>query len=431
MAETAGRTVKVLVTWRGERLGTVGPFPVESPWWAEVGPVAERLESVLGVPALVLRLHSVVGGEDARGGLVTYHAEALRRPGEVLGADDGERLDGDPLRAEWATPDGLRSALDWAGRELTRLGRPVAGPVRQVKSWNLSGLIRLPTAAGPVWLKTTPRFAVAEAEVIAAFAVVDPGLVPAVLAADGRRMLLDHVPGEDCWGVPDDAMLAVVGRWAAAQARLAGGPAVPGLPDRSPGVLAGRFRALLASGAVNELGAGELAAAYRLADALPALTARLAACGLPVTVVHGDFHPGNWRFDGRRTVAVDFSDAHLGHPAVDGLRPRAFLPPARWAEVRRAWVRAWSELLPGSDPAGALVVAEPLMHLSYAVRYQEFLDGIEPSERIYHAGDPASEVRAALASVGGGSVNGTRTTSTGAGGRAGAGAGFGGEPLEA
>jgi hypothetical protein len=30
------------------------------------------------------------------------------------------------------------------------------------------------------------------------------------------------------------------------------------------------------------------------------------------------------------------------------------------------------------------------------VRYQEFLDGIEPSERIYHRGDPAAAIRAAL-----------------------------------
>jgi hypothetical protein len=30
------------------------------------------------------------------------------------------------------------------------------------------------------------------------------------------------------------------------------------------------------------------------------------------------------------------------------------------------------------------------------VRYQEFLDRIEPSEQIYHHGDPAAAIRAAL-----------------------------------
>jgi hypothetical protein len=30
------------------------------------------------------------------------------------------------------------------------------------------------------------------------------------------------------------------------------------------------------------------------------------------------------------------------------------------------------------------------------VRYQEFLDNIEPSERVYHQGDPAAAIRHAL-----------------------------------
>ena len=49
-----------------------------------------------------------------------------------------------------------------------------------------------------------------------------------------------------------------------------------------------------------------------------------------------------------------------------------------------------------ADPERALTIGEPLAHLTNAVRYQEFLDGIEPSERIYHHGDPAAAVRAAL-----------------------------------
>lgn len=53
-------------------------------------------------------------------------------------------------------------------------------------------------------------------------------------------------------------------------------------------------------------------------------------------------------------------------------------------------------MLPAADPRRALTVGEPLAHLLYAVRYQEFLDNTEPSERVYHEGDPAAEIRAAL-----------------------------------
>ena len=52
---------------------------------------------------------------------------------------------------------------------------------------------------------------------------------------------------------------------------------------------------------------------------------------------------------------------------------------------------------PRSRPAEALRVAEPLAHFAYAVRYQEFLDNIEPAERVYHLGDPAAVIRQALA----------------------------------
>ncbi|GAA0688959.1 hypothetical protein GCM10010193_48860 [Kitasatospora atroaurantiaca] len=399
MVQTAGRTVTVLVTWQGERLGAVGPFEVATPRWHDVGPVAEQLEAELGVPALVLRLVSVEGGEDGRGGHVTYHAEALRRPVIALEASDAT-LSPDALRSDWATPEGLRSALSWADDALRAAGRPAVGPVEQVKTWNLSGLYRIPTGGGPVWLKTTPRFGACEAQVIELFGSVDATLVPTVLAADtaGRRVLLDHVPGQDCWGVPEDSMLSAVGRLVAAQAALAGqSPA--GLPDRTPQALIGGVRALLAGEAVQELSADELARVRRLAEELPGMVKELAACGLPETVVHGDFHPGNWRSDGRDTVVVDFSDSYLGHPAFDGLRPRAFLSADRWEQVREVWTQAWSAQLPGADPGRALEIAEPLMHLAYAVRYQEFLDNIEASERIYHEGDPASELRAAIASA--------------------------------
>jgi hypothetical protein len=84
-------------------------------------------------------------------------------------------------------------------------------------------------------------------------------------------------------------------------------------------------------------------------------------------------------------------------------------PGARWAARDRlpagrpcctaanAWIAAWTAAAPRSRPAEALRIAEPLAHLAYAVRYQEFLDNIEPSERVYHLGDPATVIRHALA----------------------------------
>jgi hypothetical protein len=406
-----GRTVSAVITWGGAYLGTIGPVSVSIPWWSEVEPVAAHLRAVLGVPVIVLRLLRVEGGDGSRDGHVTYHAAALSppAPGQLAArpapawpeapAWPGELTGPEDLRSPWARLEGVRELLSWAEATLEATGRPMTGPAVQRRTWNLSGLFQLPTATGPVWLKATPGFATDEAGVIAAFARVDPSLVPPVIGAAPGRVLLEHLPGEDCWDASPQIITSAVQRLAAAQAVLAGRLAdVPGLTDRRTPVLTAQIRALLDGPVATELSAGETAAARGLLNRFPLLD----ECGLPDTVVHGDFHPGNWRSDGGPPVIVDWADAHLGNPVLDGLRARDYLPPAKRPAAARAWTEAWSSSLPGCDPARALQIAEPLSHLACAVRYQEFLDGIEPSEQVYHRGDPAAAIRAALRGVPGG-----------------------------
>ncbi|MFD3456725.1 phosphotransferase family protein [Streptomyces sp. NPDC058691] len=399
--QATGRTVDVVVTYDGERLGGTGPFPVVTRWWSDVTEIVAHLEALLGVPVVVLRLLRAHGGDGGRDGSVTYHAEALRRPRDgalredAAGAGTDGLLGPAALRVDWATPEGLWSALTWAFGELG------GGTAEQVRTWNLSGVFRMtPEDGRTVWLKTTsPRFNACEATVIRLFAAGDREFVPDVVAADTprRRVLLGHVEGVNCYRAEPDVASAAVRRLAAAQAAIASATAPQGLRDLTPGTLIDRLPGLLDGEAGRDLTPAERAGARRLIARLPALIAELDACGLPHTVVHGDFHPGNWRSDGRRIVMIDFADSHFGHPVLDGLRPRDFLDDRSWEHAADAWVEAWSALVPGSDPRRALTVGAPLAHLLYAVRYQEFLDNIEPSERAYHEGDPAGEIRAALA----------------------------------
>ncbi|MGI8329689.1 aminoglycoside phosphotransferase family protein [Actinomadura scrupuli] len=389
-----GRTVSALVTSGRDYLGAVGPFAVGVAWWSEVEPVVAHLSRALGVPVLVLRLVRVEGGEGGRDGHVTYHVEALRRPAPGLldrrPVDQAVLTAPEDLRSPWARREGLLAALRWASEALDAAGRPMTGPAVQRRTWNLSGVFRLPTARGAVWLKTTPPFAADEAAVIAALAGPAPDLVPKVIAAGERRILLEHLPGEDCWDAPAEVVTSAVRRLVAAQAAVTGRP--PGLRDRRDRVMAEEIGELLDGEVAGDLTAGELAAARDLAGRWPLL----ADCGLPDTIVHGDFHPGNWRSDGGPPVVMDFADAYFGNPVLDGLRACDFLPAARRPLAARVWAEAWRSRVPGCEPGRALTVAAPLAHLAYAVRYQEFLSGIEPAERVYHAGDPAAVIRAAL-----------------------------------
>src|SRR5262245_16924781 len=290
-----GRTVTAVVTHGDACVGVVGPFPVDVPWWAEVEPVVAHLEELLAVPVVVLRLLAVEGSDGARDGHVTYHVEALQRPGNVSTC---EFLDDDhPLRLPWARVSGIQELLDWASQYVTLTARPV-----QRKTWNLSALFRLPTADGPVWLKAIPPFAAAEPVAIAAMAAVDRDLVPTVLASSPGRLLLVDIPGADCWDAGPEVAVPMVRRMATAQARIVQPP--HGLPDRRPAVLAPAVEALLDGPVGGELTPEELRAARGLQERWE----MLADCGLPDTVVHGDFHPGNWRRDHDNCTVLDFAD---------------------------------------------------------------------------------------------------------------------------
>lgn len=379
------RTVTAMVGRGRDQVAEVGPFPVDVPWWAEAGPVVEYVERTLGLPVVVLRLIGVEGSEaadGARDGHVTYQVEVLEPATGAGAAPDDDH----PLRMPWARASGVRELLGWAGEQVKLTGRPV-----QRKTWNLSGIFSLPTTQGTVWLKAVPGFADAEATAIAALKDVDRGLVPTVVASGPGRLLIADIAGEDCWEASRETAIDVVRRFAAAQARV---EAPKDLPDRRPEVLAAMVRELLDGHVGQELDDDERQAARAL---LPRWEA-LARCGLPDTVVHGDFHPGNWRRgEGAPAVVLDLADAHLGNPVLDGLRAIGWLPADRRRPVADAWIEAWRKAVPTSRPAEALEIAEPLAHLAYAVRYQEFLDHIEPSEQVYHRGDPVRAIRDALA----------------------------------
>lgn len=343
------RAVRALVTVGGRYVGSTG-FTVESPWWNDVEPVTEHLDRVLGVTTAVLRLVSAAG-EGRRGGEVVYQVEADRMPADPTALSGAEHHDfpDAPRRLPWARPGGPAALVAWADRHVRRTGKAV-----QVKTWNLSCLYRLPVGGATAWVKATPPFMADEGEVIGLVAGVDPTLVPDVLAAEPGRLLTAGAPGRDCWHPTEDEITRVVPRWVAVQAALAGPPRL-----RTRGV-------------------------------------EVPAHGLPDTLLHGDFHPGNWRSGG---VVLDWADAHWGHPALDGARLLGFVAPEARAHVERVWTRAWLDHLPDSDPAGALRHARRAVHLVGARVYQEFLDNIEDSERVYHEGDPEAELARAQSAV--------------------------------
>jgi Ser/Thr protein kinase RdoA (MazF antagonist) len=127
--------------------------------------------------------------------------------------------------------------------------------------------------------------------------------------------------------------------------------------------------------------------------------AALGDCGIPDTLVHGDLHPGNCRGDGDRLVILDWGDSGVGHPLLD---QSAFLDGVALNDasaVRAHWARGWRSSIPGCDPDRAAALLEPISAIRHAAVYQNFLDRIEPDERIYHVSDPLDWLRRTAALV--------------------------------
>ena len=382
----------------GGLLGTLPPFEVTLPWWQEVRPVVDGARVHHGIDVTVLRLVAAEPSERCAGGPVTYLAEVDDSAHLPTRPWCGGPIDDDPLRASWARPGGPAADLAWADAELTRLGMARRGPAEQVRSWNLSSLWRLPIEEGAAWLKVVPPFFAHEGR---ALSLLDPADLPPLLATAGPRLLLAEVPGEDQYEASGEALLPMVRMLVRLQVQcldrvqeLLGA----GLPDWRGAVLTDLAAAVVARRA-GELDRAILATLDRLLAGLSERWEEVATCGLSDTLVHGDFHRGNVRGTSERLVLLDWGDCGIGHPMLDQAAFLAALSADDQAAVRTAWVSAWRDAIPNSDPSRAATLLEPVAALRQATIYQAFLDGIEPDERIYHAHDPAIWLRRAAALV--------------------------------
>jgi hypothetical protein len=395
----------VLCSRDGEPLGTLPEFEVETPWWPDVEPIVEIARRRFSSDIVVLRLLSADSSPPGMGGAVTYLAQLVGEPprdGVLGGVSAGAAGEDHALRADWARPGGVAATVAWADEALASIGRPRTERFVQVRSWNLSSILRLPTSSGDVWCKSVPPFFAHEGAILALVGADDPSLVPTLLAADAksRTVLLDDVPGEDQYDTSEPWLIEMVQRLVRLQARWSGRVGdlrAAGLPDWRAGSLPDVIGTVAGRSDVRvQLTAEERVALDALVADLPRRLALLSECGMPETLVHGDFHPGNWRLGDDAFVLLDWGDSGIGHPMLD---LAAFLPRVP-DEVRErilaTWLDAWNTELPSADPLRASELVAPIAALRQALIYQGFLDGIEPDERRYHDADVADWLRRAI-----------------------------------
>ncbi len=378
----------VLVTMDGSVIGSLPPVPVATPWWQDIAPVVAAVREHHGIEATILRLLSAQRA-GPHGGLVTYLAEA----GEPVSAEPWYgTLGDDPLRLPYARAGGPAADLAWAEKVLGARGIGISGTPEQIRTWNLSSLWRIPTEEGSAWLKVVPPFFAHEGIVLEELA---GGPVPRLIGHDRGRVLLAEIPGEDLYEAKGNQLLAMVDLLVGLQRNLIGRTdelLALGLPDwRGPGLAAAIED--VATRTSTDLAMEDRATLGSFVSTLPRRFADIDACGLQDTLVHGDFHPGNFRGTEDTLTLLDWGDSGVGHPLLDQPAFLERVPPVALDAVRQHWVGLWRDAVPGSDPARAATLLAPVAAARQAVIYRKFLDNIEMSEQVYHRGDPAMWLR--------------------------------------
>jgi aminoglycoside phosphotransferase (APT) family kinase protein len=361
----------------------------------ESGPIVAVAKHRLGLDVAVVRL---LEGERFPGGPVTYLVEAPGVAPDALAPFTGQLVE-DARRPRYAEIGGVAGLVDWADRQLDRVGAARAGEPEQVRTWNLSCLLRVPSTIGPLWLKAVPEFFAHEGTVLRALAAVDPSLVPSVVAAEPGVTLMETAGNTDGYGIGPDHHFDAVARFARASVGLDLAD-LASVPRFDLGDLQARL-ADLADRHGHELEPEERLRLDRLAD--EAGDRWRSAGGLDPVLVHGDLHGGNLRFvdpdlgvggDLTRgdSVILDWGDAAITHPLFELAVLDGYTPDWPVEATDR-----WLELLGVGRPEWQAF--RPLAALRMAVIYRHLCDGIETSEQIYHLGDIVPSIRRGLGTL--------------------------------
>ena len=320
----------------------------------------------------------------------------LEKVKDLLPAGVGEVRTGRP---PWEVRSWFPATDSWLREQLARLGRPVIGRIEQQRSWELSSVLRAPTAAGSVWLKASAGSALfaEEGGVMALLAAWFPEQVPTPLAwdRDRRLVLLDEFGPRLGHEAPIEVQEQVVVDFARLQAvtaeRLDGLWAV-GLADRGPDRLAEQAAAWLSDlDATVELPGldpetwltAEESRVLRAAlPRLLTLCRDLAAGPLPLTLLHGDLHMNNVAAGPTRPLFFDWTDACVGHPFFDlitvvhGPIPLAGASPDESrTRLRDAYLSAWTDYGSPEQLMDIWRAVEVVGALHHAVSYRAIAAG--------------------------------------------------------
>lgn len=295
---------------------------------------------------------------------------------------------------------------DWAVTALSERGMTATRAPELVRAMPWSQVWRLPTAQGDVFLKhMEPLFAheprilrflgatlrapvpevIADNPTLHCFVMRDAGqpLRPLLLARYAPELIVQAL--QTCARIQQQALphIATLLQLGAMDWRL------QRLPDLFAGLLDNQ--PLMAAEGIAE---PERAAFLACLPKLRTACAALAACGIPETLEHGDFHDNNIMFKGGAVIINDWGDASISHPFFSlssllesaGRNHKLHADDARASLFTTAYLTCWEGFAPAAELEKALALARVIRPVQFSINYSRLAQNAALQPDAYHAG---------------------------------------------
>ena len=229
-------------------------------------------------------------------------------------------------RPQWAREGWLRSAAEWIEERLLARGVELAGPVRQVKSWSMSSVLRAETSIGDVYLKALPDIFQHEPALTKYLSTHYPEHIPHILAVNEEEnwMLTEDFDApflyqEDDWSRWEE-ILELYARIQIEQVNNIDRLLELGCPDRRMPMLIEQIDEIsanlsrIATDRDFSLTDNEIEEWHQVVPELKQACHQLDQCNIPDTLEHGDFYVANIASIRDRTIFFDWTDGCISHP---------------------------------------------------------------------------------------------------------------------
>ncbi|WP_315791027.1 aminoglycoside phosphotransferase family protein [Fischerella sp. JS2] len=291
-------------------------------------------------------------------------------------------------------------ASTWIHQQLDALSLSATAPIEQVKSQTRSCLLRVRTTVGTLYLKTGYGIFGTEATFTDFLAQLYPNCLPKLIAVDTEQqwMLMREFEGQHLGKTAD------ISRWEAALRRYAEIQVQMaimvnqlldiGFPDRRINQLTQRIEPLFADDAAlllpqNNpfLQQSDLEELRTLIPQLLSWCEVLETCGIPQTLIHGDFYCQNVIDAQESYIYFDWSDSAVSHPFFDAgfflFDIAQELPNVVDVQthLRNAYLEPWTVYLPMKQLTSVFQITQPLAALYHAIVSYEIIQHLEPAHR--------------------------------------------------